>query len=71
MDDSDRRRFVEALERKEEQNQQSGDRDSDAPASVHGGEREDERSTAPAEDQQDDRAKSSRHGKVTADKWNQ
>lgn len=62
-DDKQLERFRQAVEDKnEEAHRREGD-SPDAPEELE--------PTAPADDTPDERAKSSRHGHVTADKWNQ
>ncbi|MBE2319571.1 hypothetical protein DVA67_026625 [Solirubrobacter sp. CPCC 204708] len=62
MDKETDARFKEAVERKNEQAQQAADQNPDAPPSSD---------QNPSQDVNDPRAKNSRHGQVTADKWNQ
>ena len=62
-DDKQLERFRQAVEDK---NEEAGRRQDDSPGTP-----EDEEPTGATDDTPDERAKSSRHGHVTADKWNQ
>jgi hypothetical protein len=74
MDEEQRKRFKAAVERKAAQSQAASQRSPDAPPSAGEeiqGDQPNLRSAAESQDSFSEREKASRHGKVTADKWNQ
>jgi hypothetical protein len=72
MEDDQLEQFGEAVEKKKEAAREASENPSQSPrASAVEGDQEDLTSPARTQDEHDERAKGSRHGKVTADKWNQ
>jgi hypothetical protein len=72
MEDDQLEQFGEAVEQKKEAAREASENPSQTPrGSAVDGDQEDLASPARTQDEYDERAKGSRHGKVTADKWNQ
>jgi hypothetical protein len=73
MDDEQQQRFAEAVERKARQSEQASRATGHGPPDEAGveGDQESLRSPAQPQDTFSPRDKSTRHKKVTADKWNQ
>jgi hypothetical protein len=72
MEDEQLEQFGEAVERKKEEAKEASEHPEQSPrGSAVEGDQEDLVSPARTQDEYDERAKGSRHGKVTADKWNQ
>ena len=72
MEDEQLEQFGQAVERKKEEAREASEHPEQTPrGSPVEGDQEDLTSPARTQDEYDERAKGSRHGKVTADKWNQ
>jgi hypothetical protein len=72
MRDDQLEQFGEAVEKKKADAKEASENPDQTPrGSAVEGDQEDLVSPARTQDEYDERAKGSRHGKVTADKWNQ
>jgi hypothetical protein len=72
MEDDQLEQFGEAVEKKKEAAREASEQPGQTPrGSAVDGDQDDLTSPARTQDEYDERAKGSRHGKVTADKWNQ
>jgi hypothetical protein len=74
MEEEQRKRFREAVDRKSAEAEAASHATPDQPPPATGGVQGDQpdlRSAAESQDSFSEREKGSRHGKVTADKWNQ
>ena len=73
MEDDQLKQFGEAVEKKKEASREASENPGETPrgSAVDGDVQDDLVSPARTQDEYDERAKGSRHGKVTADKWNQ
>jgi hypothetical protein len=72
MKDDQLEQFGEAVEEKKREAKEASEQPGQTPrGSAVEGDQEDLTLPARTQDEYDERAKGSRHGKVTADKWNQ